>query len=286
MVRVLRRSPIASGPTPTSAIKAEAGRDLPCQLASRVMRREQLDVAVQALSIRAVVFDAQVRERQMTVYHRQLPGRGKGASVLIKIGISLPVRTIQKRLVVVLQLVVEHHPAHPAALLLDAGRLGLKEAIQLRVMRDLARFDQARVVGLRTTVVRRIAIQIQELLSGLRQRHDGHGVLVDDDVLKLDEAFLLEVTEVVGEAVRGGRRVPQIRLRNDSEGTDGRQDVCLRVPKLETRLLSHGLTMFAAGKTKMVEGNPGRRSLRVRPVYRWRVGGFVRRFTPSVDARS
>ena len=73
-------------------------------------------------------------------------GRGKGPDVLCRRRPRRPVRPVQKHLVLAFQLVVEHDARDACPFVLQATGLRLIQPIELRVVRQLARLDQARVI--------------------------------------------------------------------------------------------------------------------------------------------
>jgi hypothetical protein len=106
-----------------------------------------------------------------------------------------PVRAVQKGLIVALQLVVQDHSRHPAAVRFNPLSFGLIEAVQLRVVTHLSRFHQAGVELLGTVWVRR-PMGFQRVLPGTRQRDHGRRLAVDLHRPHLHEALVGERPQV------------------------------------------------------------------------------------------
>jgi hypothetical protein len=126
-----------------SAVPDESGRGLGRQLAPGIVLSDQLDVAVFGASVRGLVFDPQVWKHDLAVHHVETVGLRKRDSVGVRRHICASVTAVQIALVVPLQLVIEGDPADARAFAFEPDGLVEEDAIQARVMRDLARLDDS-----------------------------------------------------------------------------------------------------------------------------------------------
>lgn len=179
------------------------------------MLGDELDIAVFETAVRGLILDAQVRQFEMAVHDRQPLGFREGPQIGRRIGVVRPVRTMEKRLIVGLQFVVEQDTAHLPALGSDPRSLGLIQPIELGVVPELAGLDESRVIALHV-VGPHVLPGIQECLPRATKRDDVRGTAVDRHPRPLDEPLTRQPIEVASPAIarRGASR--QIARRDDS----------------------------------------------------------------------
>jgi hypothetical protein len=144
-----------------------------------VVAGHDLEILVTRASITVLVRDSSVGKMHLFVVVRQLM-LTRPASDLLGLSIGSPVAVLaaaivllKEALVIPLELVVEDDSPDPAALLADALLGTLVSAINLGVVRQLARLLDARVKGLAglvAAVVWRVAVGLHEVAAMGRQR--------------------------------------------------------------------------------------------------------------------
>jgi hypothetical protein len=135
---------------------------------------------------------------------------------------------MEERLVLALEFVVEDDAGDAAAGGLDATGLGLVQAIELGVVWEFARLDEADMVTLGAPIGARRLVRLQQVFAVAREDHDGGGFPGYRDFRALDEALVGEALEVAVPDIAGGTLLLQIDGRNDAEGPNRRQGSAFR----------------------------------------------------------
>jgi hypothetical protein len=148
-----------------------------------------------------------------------------------------PVAFVEEPLVVALQLVVQDDPIHSAALLAEALLGAQVGAIDLRVVRQLARLSEAGVeplARLTRAFVSLVPIRLEEIPAALRQ---DDSAVVRAEWTRAQQALLFEVALGSASVLAA---VVEIAFRHDSERTDGGEHAAFRAVDLVHAIaLSH-----------------------------------------------
>ncbi len=179
-----------------SPIAGKAGPGLSRELAARVVLCYQLDVSILGPPVLGLVLNPQIRQLEVSPHHRQVVRVSKREAIGREVRVSVAIVAIQESLVVALQFVVEHDTRDAAALALDAGGLLLVDAIDLRVMPELARLRNASVVLLSATVRAGGRVRVQQVLAVSRQRDDMPHAAAVDEAFAGHETLIGQMTPV------------------------------------------------------------------------------------------
>jgi hypothetical protein len=164
----------------------------------------ELDVSKFKTPVRRRELDAKVGQLEVTLNNGQ-PCRRRKLLQVVRAVFVRSLWTIEERLVITLEFVVEDDALDSAALALNFLSLGLKQAINLGVMGDLSRLDEARVELLRAACDWH-AMRFQQVLAALGEDSHGHGFAIDLDRSKLQQSLLSERPEIT---------VPRVSRRAD-----------------------------------------------------------------------
>jgi hypothetical protein len=197
-----------------------------------VVNGRYLHVLLSGASVDILVLDSYVRKVNLSVEIRQVMiDRPHRNLVGVPVGTAVTVRTaailrLQEALVLALELVVEYHATQPiAAANQPIGSL-VVGAIHLDVVFQLSRFPNARVELLLRSGLDRAALAFQEVASIFSERHDA--IPVTGAPHSLDQSALTEMAQVGRSRIINATGAGfQVSRRDDSEGTNRRQDAAL-----------------------------------------------------------
>jgi hypothetical protein len=166
------------------------------------MGRRHFYVFNGAAAIPLVVLDSNIRELDMPVVVRQVPlprppldllGRPIGPTARVA---PAAIGCLEKALIVAFQLLFEDDVADARAALRQAfGRLPIG-AIEPRVVRQLARLRDTRVVRLTGLATAGPAAILEDLTTAIRERHKGRPRPTDDVRGGADQTLATKVCEV------------------------------------------------------------------------------------------
>ena len=159
------RAALPGAAASADAVAREAGARLAGELPARVVLGHKFDISVRHSSVFGLVLDAQIGQLEVTSDDREVVFLGKRQAILHDVGVFVTVLAIQEPLVVAFQLVIEDDPRNATALTFDPGGFLLVNAIQLRVMPQLARLHDVGVVLLPVTTRWNRGVRVQEVLT-------------------------------------------------------------------------------------------------------------------------
>jgi hypothetical protein len=160
------------------------------------MLGHELDVPVLHPPVPGFVFDAEVGQFEMTSHHRQVVRGGECQALLHDVGVVVSTLAIQELLVVTLQLVVEDDPGDATAVAFDTGSFFPVDAIQPRVMPQLARLHDVGVVLLPVTTRSSRRVRVQEIPAFWSECDDMVCTITVSDRLVGQQPLLAEVSPI------------------------------------------------------------------------------------------
>jgi hypothetical protein len=150
---------------------------------------------------------------------------------------------VEESLIVALQLVVEDDTPDPAAIIPQSLLGALVGAIDIGVVRQLARLPETgpeRLTGLVRAVVAFVSVGFEEISRAVRQ---GHGAVVGTNWTRTQQPLLLEVALRLASFVSA---VMEITLGDDPKGADGGKHSAFGVVNLVHPIaVSHWPTLTA-----------------------------------------
>ena len=147
-------------------------------MGAAIVAGHDLEILVPRATISVFVLDAGIRETDVPIVVRQLvfprPTRNLfGLTVRPAVAVLLAaIALVEESLIVALQLVVEDDAPNPTALAAETLLGALVGAIDVRVMRELARLSDTGVEGLAglvVAVVTLVAVGLEQVTSAVRQ---------------------------------------------------------------------------------------------------------------------
>jgi hypothetical protein len=238
------------------------------------MNRGDLHVAVQVLSVRVEEVDPNVGKMDVSVEVRKVmlerPAfnftlRPVGSAVGIRIA---AIALVEPLLVLAFQLVIEGDALDTTVALQKAIDLVQVRLEHLRIVLELARFDQTCIellmpfvltwIVLARIVVAVASMRLQEALTSVGQEH--RHVPVTRHPSRVDEAQFAEVAELGIPRVQGPIvAVAEVLGWDNTEGADGRQSATLRTAqRVLTVAVEYALTLGSAGKVKLAQEDVSR----------------------------
>ena len=230
----MRRAPAAataSADHPTDhGITPEPGFSGGSSMGTAIVRGHDLDVLVPTPAIAVLVLDAGVRESARA--RRRTATRAPAPTALSPSGSRsgrpsqsfLPrLRSWRNTLIVALELVVEDDAPDPPALVAEALLGTLVGAIDLRVVRQLARLPEARIENLTGFVAALgafVAVGLEEIPAALGQ---DDGSVVRTERTPANQPFVLEMPKAPPRALSVLTQVVEITLGDHSKRADRRQ---------------------------------------------------------------
>ena len=191
-----------------------------------VVWRRHLQILDGAPTVRLVVFDPHVRELHRVAVERQLVrprplGNLVGRPIRPAIAVATAaIRRLEKALILALELFFQHDPPEARAARHEPlGGFRIR-AVEMRVVRQLARFGDAGVKRLRDLAIGSATRILEHGAAHRGQRHERRACLADDMSHGLDQ---IEITQVPKIARPHLLRVAQVRLGHDAKGADCRQ---------------------------------------------------------------
>jgi len=164
-----------------------------------VVAGHDLEILVPRAAVSVLVLDARIREPDVPIVVRQIaftcpPRNLFGLTVRPTVAVLLAaIALVQESLIVALQLVVEDDALDPAATIPQSLLGALVRAIDLGVVRQLARLPEAgpeRLTRLVRAVVAFVSIGFEEISPAVRQ---DDGTVVRTELRRTQQTFLLKV---------------------------------------------------------------------------------------------
>ena len=130
----------------SSPIQREAGLGLPRQLPARIVLGDEFHIPMLGATVLRFVLDPEIRQFQMPVDDRQVLRVGERLEIRLVTRAFGAIVPMQKRLIVMLQLVIEDHSRDAPAVVFQPRRLHLIEAVELHIVPQFARLHETFVV--------------------------------------------------------------------------------------------------------------------------------------------
>jgi len=174
-------------------------------------------------AVAVFVLDSSVWKLHVPVFVRQFvlarpPRDLLGLAIRPTIAVLLAsIAFVEEALVVALELVVQDHALHPSALVAQALLSPLVGAIDLRIVRELARLPEAgveRLAGFPCAVAVLVAIGFKEIFPTVGQ-HDG--AVICAERRSPNQTLFFEMPEILACLSRLVPCVVQIAFRHDSK---------------------------------------------------------------------
>ena len=132
----------AGGSAGSCAVDAEAGGVLSCELAVRVVLGCEFDVAMGTPAVRVRVLDSQVGKLDSALAEGKIMIFREFAAGLVAI-CALPYTLLYEAVVVTLEFSVQQNLDDGCTFSFEQIALGGEEPIELRIVREFARFEEA-----------------------------------------------------------------------------------------------------------------------------------------------
>jgi hypothetical protein len=198
-----------------------------------VVGGDDLEILMPRAAVSILVLDARVREPDVPIVVRQLVFPRPACNLF-----GLPVRPtvtlflasialVEESLIVALQLIVEDDALNPTALAAEALLSALISAIDLRVVRQLARLSQTRVevlAGFVRAVVAFASVGFEKVSTAIGQ---DNGAIVGTERARPNQSLAFEVPSALTRTVRIVAQIVQIAFGHNPECADSRQHSAL-----------------------------------------------------------
>ena len=185
------------------------------------MLGRELEVSVGRKTVRAFVLDPYIRQLDTAIREGEIVLPRERFACVCRLDAGGPL-SVHIGVEIAFELVVEDHARYACPTVLKMPPLGLEEAIELRVVRQLTRFHEAGVVLLRVAIRIWLSVGLEHVLAGAGQDQDVLGRVVNDNSAGFEQALLRKPADV-------WRRRLEITFGDHSESSDGGEEFSLRI---------------------------------------------------------